>query len=1269
MSQQINPLHDTLHFNLDLIAKARAGGRHLFGHAAHVLCTEIAKAGAGQAKQKTGLLGRLFGTSDTGLPGQAEIVRWIEGGAGLPPNIAAPVRRDFAVALRQDSVRRTINSALHPDALWSAEAARRFAQLHVFLESGGNHPGIVNVPPQLAMRYFYHRCQEMARIVPARHRMEDPCAAFMGMTLQRLADVGDVTPRDVLMFLLDRHQSNQVFIPHTLPGVRETVAANVGPLIEFSRQGGEKLARLLNLVKDLEMLDVFPDAIFHLATSTKVKDRKAAEPFVELFPTETLGAAVARVAADASPVGRAALYETLATLRGDEMRPHFEDWLATEQAARPKAVMESALSRLALAESPEVPDDTEGYAAADGTRVSLAPLPPEGDVPNPDPAVLDLLRHAAKSYNAGIETFNAEKIRLAKDFAARTGRPLKPSVLDPITEAQIDDAMRMMCGHDREREPKPNQYGVRPLRHRPAHSVIADALRRSYDRVVFDGSLLTRFFDQSDLHWQHLVRLNERVIGALLNDATADDKHSLAGAIWRRIQGGVHLREVLRLKPDAIQRDRMYRLDFADYGYDDFWMAFLPELDAIIGELSSAGRAPGNRYQSDPVRNAMRLLAEFPKIPMRAVPDLLRIAMGPERKWRTVAQHLLAGVEQVTPMIVDALGDGKVDIRSEAALWLGRRGDAAVIPAIEARLKKERTEAGRAALMTGLRALGGDLKPWLDEKALQTEASKALAKMKLDTVEWLLPGLPTDLTWADGRTLSPDILRYWVGLAVKLKQPGGNGLFALWLDELDPGSAGRLGQAVVTAWLNRDVLPMPEADAQAKALADLPAWRGTWRLPRHLQNAPDGDVVAWLADRNRQEMTGASDTKGVLALGMRAHGADTATAARAYLKKHGERVSQAKAVVEAMAANPHPAAIQVVIGVAERFRQKSVQKLAQELVEQIADDRGWTADELADRTIPTGGFDARGQMDLDVGKGRIFTAQLASDGAITLTNADGKSVKALPAPSGDEDDIARAKDAKKALSAAKKEIKQVTEQLTTRLFEAMCLERTWPLDDWRDHLQTHPLAGRLCQRLVWIGLDDAGTEVAIFRPMDDGSLTDREDDEVASDFAAVRLVHGGLMQPEDRAAWKVHLADYEVRPLFDQFADPAPLDGKDKDATEITDRLGWIIETFTLRGQAKKHGYERGPILDGGGFDSYVRLFRNAGLVVELSFSGSMVPEENFEAALLEARVRRLRGDTYGPALVLGDIPPALLTAVRTDLAAIAAAGTGYAENYRSYGY
>ncbi|HEY6794878.1 MAG TPA: hypothetical protein VI248_09355 [Kineosporiaceae bacterium] len=56
--------------------------------------------------------------------------------------------------------------------------------------------------------------------------------------------------------------------------------------------------------------------------------------------------------------------------------------------------------------------------------------------------------------------------------------------------------------------------------------------------------------------------------------------------------------------------------------------------------------------------------------------------------------------------------------------------------------------------------------------------------------------------------------------------------------------------------------------------------------------------------------------------------------------------------------------MQVILGTARRFRAPGVQDEAARLAAYLAARHGWSVEERADRTIPTGGFDDDGRLTL-----------------------------------------------------------------------------------------------------------------------------------------------------------------------------------------------------------------------------------------------------------------------------------------------------------------
>ena len=435
------------------------------------------------------------------------------------------------------------------------------------------------------------------------------------------------------------------------------------------------------------------------------------------------------------------------------------------------------------------------------------------------------------------------------------------------------------------------------------------------------------------------------------------------------------------------------------------------------------------------------------------------------------------------------------------------------------------------------------------------------------------------LAWRDGTEVDPAIGRWWVVLANKMKDPDGSGLVDLYLGRLDPDAAAALGRFALASWIAQDTRHPPHEESRAHADAESRR-RYDWaqdylkrvqvnpQRAQHLAQALQRAAIPLeeyardaYAEHQARYLGSAAANRGLLALTVRMPGSELANAVQSYLRNHGGRRAQADALMYPLYANGQPAAVQLLLSISRRFKQASVQATATRLVETLADKRGWTADELADRTIPTAGFDPDALLRLDFGS-RQFLGRATPSGMIELSTTEGTPIKALPAARA-ADDAELVTVAKKQLAASRKELKAVLAQQTARLYEAMCSGRTWTVPDWREFLLEHPLVGQLLSRLVW--LENPGPGQRPFRPTEDGSLIDAEDDsiELAED-ARVALAHRVSVGDAVATVWRGHLSDYEVVPLFAQFDNPLP--EVDLQSTQTRDLQGHLTDTFSFRG-------------------------------------------------------------------------------------------------------
>jgi hypothetical protein len=677
------------------------------------------------------------------------------------------------------------------------------------------------------------------------------------------------------------------------------------------------------------------------------------------------------------------------------------------------------------------------------------------------------------------------------------------------------------------------------------------------------------------------------------------------------------------------------------------------------------GLIPAQRegYAKADLGHTLRVLATFPVIPARWLPRVMEFALGEGRTHRAAAQEVLSGLPDIGKRVTEALGANKQELRIEAARWLAKLKYREAIPHLYAALQKENRETASAALMTALEHLGEDMAPHLAPDKLLAQAKKGL-KAKLPAgLAWLkLENLPA-CRWQDGTSVDQSIIQWWVVLACKLKEPSGNALLDRYLDLLDHGSRATLGAHILHQIIAQDTAcqPLEAGIAHAKQYAAQQYQNyQMWAKKYPEYHAEKGKLTEEQVfeelkrEKMREYLGSAIGEKGLLALVPGMPGHDMVNAIQNYMRDHYQRRAQIEAMLEAACNSNEASVIQFALGIARRYRTASVQEKARVLVERIAERNGWTQDQLADRTIPTGGLDDTGKLVLQYGS-REFTVKLDAAMKPVLHNAEGKAVSALPAARQD-DAPESIKEAKQLFSTCKKELKQVIDMQTARLYEAMCAGRTWPVADWLEYLHAHPIMGRLVQRLVWMECREFGTP-RLFRPTDDGSLLDLGDTELTlAPDEKIRLVHGSLIDPAVAKAWLTHFKDYKVTPLFGQLQRQGPQ--ADLLAQSMSDRLGWVSDTYTLRGIFNKLGYQRGQAEDGGVFFEYKKDFTSAGIRVCIEFSGSSLPEENLPAALKGLSFTSCQG--YTRIIAAESVPPVLLAEAYADYHAVAAACSGY---------
>ncbi|OLT33926.1 hypothetical protein BJF79_34130 [Actinomadura sp. CNU-125] len=234
--------------------------------------------------------------------------------------------------------------------------------------------------------------------------------------------------------------------------------------------------------------------------------------------------------------------------------------------------------------------------------------------------------------------------------------------------------------------------------------------------------------------------------------------------------------------------------------------------------------------------------------------------------------------------------------------------------------------------------------------------------------------------------------------------------------------------------------------------------------------------------------------------------------------------------LEVLAEIATPQALTALDRIQRTTKFDGVKKEAAEMLGRVAAARGLSAEQLADRIVPTLGLDGDGSATLDYGP-RRFTVRFDARLRPVVADEGGGVRTTLPKP-GAKDDPALAAAARERFAGLKKDVRAVAAEQADRLEQAMRTRRRWTVEDFHRFVLDHPIVGRLAHGLVWVARqDDAATS---FRIAEDGTFADvRDDTRTIADTARVGVAHA-VEFGDDRAAWAEMLADYEVLQPFPQ---------------------------------------------------------------------------------------------------------------------------------------
>jgi len=341
------------------------------------------------------------------------------------------------------------------------------------------------------------------------------------------------------------------------------------------------------------------------------------------------------------------------------------------------------------------------------------------------------------------------------------------------------------------------------------------------------------------------------------------------------------------------------------------------------------------------------------------------------------------------------------------------------------------------------------------------------------------------------------------------------------------------------------------------------------------------------------------------------------------------------------------AALMHLAELARQTRYDDLRTRADRMLGEVAEQRGLSLDQLADRTVPDLGLDARARLTLDFGP-RSFEVRMDDSFQPVVHDARGKALKTLP-KAGANDDAGKAAAAATQLKELRKLAKTVATTQIRRLEAAMCAQRRWGPDEFMPFFANHPVLRVFSRPLVW-GLFDAADKLqGTFRVTAEGELADLHDDPVKLPENA-RI---GLPHPLDFAAldaslvtaWAPVLADYEILQPFEQLARQSfVLDPALRAGHELPQWAGRAVSNAALMG-LETRGWVR-EIGDGGMVNSFNKGVPGEGQVCLRLEEGWFVQDSPDGKVLQTVHGVALTGTER----TLGDLPAIAFSEIERDL-------------------
>jgi len=844
--------------------------------------------------------------------------------------------------------------------------------------------------------------------------------------------------------------------------------------------GGESRLRALEtLIAGNPPWEPFVRELVDCATDGAKALRDTAEPVLrEVAPAAR--ATLEKVAREAETARREQAVRLIARYYGSEAREFLQSLLPSEATGPVREQLEAALRDMVSAESPEM---VRSLTPPQRSPVDLRP-PVSRDLRSKLEAVVEAQREAAREHHERLRTkkpndyvYPTEPMMVADD-----------TFLDRLSAAlETGEGLLQLV-------PKETAYGIH-------WSMWYEALRAVAVHPDCQVAHIVRLLHVLGPIRRHGVRLVGGIteVAAKTLDAFRE-AHSPKATLE-------DIADVLRAAdlPEELLLDASFEeyIPMFDWEADACWPFLARHVDRL--ERSIAPIPLNNQaYRQERMlarERTLIALRKFPMTPPKLVAPLWDLAVASTKKDRSLVQPICDRWNDLLPRLTTLLASSQPATRAIAAEWLGRRKESGLAELLLAAARKETNDVTLDAMLNAIERQGGAVDEFLDLDRLQADAAKHLRNGPPKTLGWFpWKDLPT-VRWRGSQKEVPrETLQWLIVQSVKLKSPEAGASLRRYCARMEPSDRERFGEFVLDAWIRGDLqpkLPLDEAIAYAKKRAPdrLKGYETIERANR--RGDPDHEpyhpltlpaVEQEILEETLADLGSKAADKGMLAVASACCGDAAASHVQAYVEQWcSKRAPQCKSLIAMLAGVDSPEAIRCLLSMPSQIRAAKMRGEVEALIATVAERNGWTEDELADRSMPTYGFDEQGRLLLSYGI-RAFVARLKSLGKLELLDAEGKVVKALPPPTN-EDDRELAELAKKRWNELKKQVAKSFETITNRLARAAQEGHEWTSDQWETFWKRHPLGAHVARLFVWCAVAPDGTTTS-FTQGGDGTLRD-----------------------------------------------------------------------------------------------------------------------------------------------------------------------------------